>query len=109
MIFILALLASPFVLLPLLVVFWAIDREFFGKWGRRLTLCLYVSMIGISIPVLRNYSTGCAEGGRFDSNTCALSIVTAPLYVLFWSTIAALGLVVVWAVVQYVWKVRPRE
>ena len=32
------LLGTAFILLPLLLLFWAFDRKFFGKWGRRLTV-----------------------------------------------------------------------
>ena len=106
------LLGAAFILLPLLLLFWAFDRKFFGKWGRRLTVCFAISLIGVLAPTLYDYGTGCATG-RYDGGSCALGVVTLPPAVLILSTAIALILVVVWRAVLMVWRVvqavRPRE
>ena len=97
------LLGTALVLLPLLLLFWAFDRKFFGKWGRRLTVCSAISLIGLMTPILYDYGTGCATG-RYDGGTCALSVVTIPPAAVVTSTILALILVVVWWAVLRAWR-----
>ena len=98
------LLGTALVLLPLLLLFWAFDRKFFGKWGRRLTVCLAISLIGVLAPVLYDYGTGCATG-RYDGGTCGLSVVTIPPAAIIACIILALILVVVWWAVLMAWRV----
>ena len=106
------LMGTPFVLLPLLLLFWALDRRFFGKWGRRLTVCFAIALVGVLAPTLYDYGTGCATG-RYDGGDCGLSVVTIPPAAIILSTILALILVVVWWAVLMVWRaaqaVRSRE
>ena len=98
------LLGTLFVLLPLLLLFWAFDRKFFRKWGRRLTVCFAISLIGVLAPVLYDYGTGCASG-RYNATICSISVVEIPPAAVIASTILALILVVVWWAVLMVWRV----
>ena len=99
----LTLLGAIFPLLILLLMFWNIDRKFFGTWSRRMTICYCVSLVVVSAPILFDVGTKCATG-RLDTSSCAISIITVPPYILLGVVGLTVGIVVVWAVIQAIRK-----
>lgn len=55
------LVGSAIILAVLLLLLWPLDKEFFGKWGRRMAICYRISLVAISARHRRRMRSGVAK------------------------------------------------
>ena len=97
------LVGSAIILAVLLLLLWPLDKEFFGKWGRRMAISYGISLVAISAPTLWDYQTGCSSG-RYDGGSCAIGAVFVGPGVVISATLLSLVLIAALRIALWAWQ-----